>query len=183
MSRLKRLDPNKMEGEQKRVYEEIASGGRGGLQGPYNALLRVPEIADSAQKLGAYCRFHASLGPRLTELAIIITAKHYRAQFEWHAHAELALKAGLDPTIVDAIREGRRPQFAEDKEEAVYIFCTMLHEQHRIDATTYDRTREIFGEKGIVEMTSTVGYYSLISLVLNTFEVPVPEGAAQPFPN
>lgn len=181
MSRLARLDPAEMEGEQKRVYDDIADAGRGGLDGPYNALLRVPEIADPAQKLGAYCRFRSSLGLKLTELAIIITAKHYHAQFEWHAHAALALKAGLSPAIVDAIHAGTPPPFSDEREVAVYDLCRTLHEHHRVDDATYTRARSLFGEAGIVEIVSTIGYYSMISLVLNTFEVPVPGNASPPF--
>ena len=181
MSRLQPLDPATMTSEQKRVLDEIKSGPRGGARGPFNAWLRVPELADHAQKVGAFCRFKTSLGPKLSELAIIICARHHKAEYEWYAHEQLALKAGLPAAIVAAVKEGRTPKFEDDKQAALHAFCTALFGKNRVDDATYKRAVAAFGEAGVVEIVGTIGYYSLVSLTLNAFEVPLPDGVKPVF--
>ncbi|HYM31439.1 MAG TPA: hypothetical protein VEU47_09085 [Candidatus Cybelea sp.] len=182
MTRLAQIDPAKMNAEQKRVYDEIVSGPRGGARGPFNAWLRAPELAEHAQRLGAFVRFRASLGKKLSELAIIITAKHFQAQFEWYAHERLAREAGLDPAIIAAVKDGKRPAKMDAKETAVYDFCTLLFARNRVDDAAYARAVDAFGEAGVVEMVGTIGYYSLVSLTLNAFQVALPPGEPPPFP-
>src|SRR5215207_10529419 len=106
MPRLSPLDLNKLTPEQKKVADAIVAGPRGGLRGPFEPWLRSPGLADRAQKLGEFCRFNSSLPPVLSELAILVTAKHWRAQFEWWAHARLAAGAGVEDDVIETIRLG-----------------------------------------------------------------------------
>lgn len=166
--------------EQREIADSIRSGPRGGLRGPFEAWLRAPGIADTAQKLGAYCRFGTSLPGDINELAIILTGKHWKAQFEFWAHARLAIDAGLDPAIVEAVRTGAEPPFGRDIERVVYDFVTEYLSTHRVAEATYRRAIEILGERGTVDLIGVVGYYGLVSMTLNVFEVGLPEGVAEP---
>ncbi len=165
-----------MSPEQKKVYDDIVSGPRGGIRGPFAAWLRSPQLADRAQKLGEYCRFNTSLPKRLSELAILMTARHWTAQFEWYAHARLAREAGLDDAIVEAIREHQRPARMADDEAAIYDFCNEAYALHYVTDATYARAIAQFGEASVVELVGVIGYYCLVSLTLNIFKMPLPEG-------
>lgn len=180
MSRIDVLSPDAMTQDQRRVYDAIIAGPRGAVAGPFNALLRSPELADRAQALGAFCRFGTKFEPKLSELAILVTARLWSAQFEWWAHARLAQEAGLDPAIIAAIEARRQPTFADPDEQAVYQFATMLSHEHRVADAVYQDVRDRFGEQGVAELVGILGYYTLVSMTLNTFEVPVPEGETPP---
>ena len=188
MSRMTLLTPAELKSEQLRVYEAIGAGPRGGsiaspsggLMGPFNAWLRSPGLADPAQKLGAFLRFQTTLPARLSELAILITARHWSAQFEWHAHEPLARKGGLAPEIIAAIKARQRPPFANDDEELVYDFCTAVYETRGVDERTYKAAVAAFGEQGVVELVGLLGYYAFVSMTLNVFEAPLPDGVAPP---
>jgi 4-carboxymuconolactone decarboxylase len=169
-----------MDEAQRKVYRGIASGPRGGVRGPFNALLRSPELADRVQKVGEYIRFQSSLPARLNELAILVTARHWSAQFEWYAHHQLAMKAGLDPAIAAAIALGKRPAGMQDDEAAVFDFCTELNQTKSVGDATYMAALELFGERGIVDLIGASGYYTLVSMVLNVERHPLPEGVAEP---
>ena len=176
MSRIDKLSPDDMTQDQRRVYDAIIAGPRGAAAGPFNALLRSPELADRAQSLGAFCRFETKFEPRLSEIAILVTARLWSAQFEWWAHARLAKEAGVDPAIIAAIEARRQPTFADADEQAVYEFATMLSHEHRVSDAVYQDVRDRFGEQGVAELVGILGYYTLVSMTLNTFEVPVPDG-------
>jgi 4-carboxymuconolactone decarboxylase len=163
--------------EQKTLADNILAGPRTSLDGPFNVLLRSPEMGDLAQKFGAYVRYHSSLPPRLNEFAILITARHWTAQFEWQAHRKNALAVGLSPAIIDALAAGKRPAAMQPDEEAVYNFCTdVLTTQHASD-TAFQTAKEKFGERGVVDMLGVVGYYQFVSMVLNVDGYPLPDGA------
>jgi len=130
--RLPPIPESEMTGSQRRVRGEIASGPRGRVRGPFDALLRSPELADRLQKVGAYVRFESSLPARLSELAILVTARHWSAQYEWYAHRRLGEQAGLAPAIADAIAARRRPAAMQADEAAVYDFCRELHETKHV---------------------------------------------------
>ena len=188
MSRLTMLTTDTMTERQRAVQEAIMSGPRGqvhgrstGLLGPFNAWMRNPELADRAQGLGALLRFATQLPPRLTELAIIMVGRHMKAAFEFAAHAPLALQAGLAAEVIEAIRTGAPPQFAQQDERVVHALAAELLATHRVSAATYDAALALFGEVALVELVAVVGYYSLVSLTLNAFEVPLREGMADPF--
>jgi 4-carboxymuconolactone decarboxylase len=170
------LTYDSMTPEQKKMVESILSGPRTSLDGPFNVLLRSPEMGDLAQKFGAYARFHSSLPPRLNEFAILITGRFWTAQFEWQAHRQNALKVGLNPAVIDALAAGKRPSNMQPDEEAVYNLCTeVLTTRHASDAA-FNAAKEKFGERGVVDMLAVVGYYQFVSMLLNVDRYPLPAG-------
>ena len=182
-SRLPLLDPQDMNDAQRVVYDDIMSGARGSIQGPFNPWLRSPELADRAQKLGEYCRFNTILGPRLSEIAILLTALHWQSQFEWYAHAGLALDAGHTEDTIATIKAGERPDFGDDKESMVFDYARELIANGRVSDETHQSAVAQLSEQGVVELVGVIGYYMLVSLTLNAFHVPLPEGVTQPFPD
>src|SRR5882672_10875483 len=174
--RFKPLVKSDMSEAQRKVYEEIASGPRAGVRGPFNAFLRSPELADRAQKLGEYVRFNTSLPERIKEFAILITARHWSAQYEWHAHHIHAMKAGLNPQIAADLARGKRPAGMKDDETAVYDFCRELHENKAVSDSTYKALADKFGERGVVDLIGISGYYTMVSMVLNVGRHPLPGG-------
>jgi len=183
MPRIADLDTARMSPEQARIHDAIVAGPRGLVEGPLRVWLTSPGLAATAQELGAFCRFGTSLSPRLSELAILITGAFWRAGFEWAVHAPIAVKAGISPEVAEAIRTGSTPNFAREDEAVVHDFCTALHHDHVVEPETYARAIATLGEKGVVELVGILGYYTLISMTINAFEVPLPNGAADPFPN
>lgn len=178
--RFRPLAPEEMSEAQRKVHQEIAGGPRGGVRGPFNPLLRSPELADRAQKLGEYLRYNSSLPPRLSELAILIVARAWNAQYEWFAHEPHALKAGLSPAVIDAVKNRKRPAGMTDDEAAVYDFCSELHEKKHVGDAAYDAVRNRFGERGAVDLIGISGYYTLVAMVLNVDRHPLPGGAPAP---
>jgi len=181
-ARFKPLSPEVMTDAQRKVYEAIAGGPRGGVRGPFNPLLRSPELADRAQKMGEYIRFNTSLPPRLSEFAILITARYWGSQYEWHAHHPLALKAGLPPKVAEDLAHGRRPAGMTEDESSVYDFCSELHRDKAVSDATYATALKRFGERGVVDLIGVSGYYTLVSMVLNVDRHPLPGGAAPQLP-
>jgi 4-carboxymuconolactone decarboxylase len=180
--RFKPLGESEMTEAQRKVYKEIASGPRGGVRGPFNALLRSPELADRAQKFGEYVRFNTSLPERLKEFAILITARHWTAQYEWHSHNIHAVKAGLAPGIAADLARGKRPAGMQDDEAAVYDFCKELHENKAVSDSSYKAVADKFGERGVVDLIGISGYYTMVSMVLNVGRHPLPGGVSAPLP-
>ena len=181
MPRFPDLSPDRMAEAQKRVAEAIASGPRGGIRGPFAVLLRSPELADRAQKLGEHLRFHSSLPARLNEFAIIINARFWESKYEWFAHRPLAVKAGLAEAIADAVAKGQRPDGMKEDEALVYDFCTTLHRRHFVDDALFERARTLLGDQGVVDLIGVSGYYTLVSMVLNVAEIPLPVGTPPPW--
>jgi 4-carboxymuconolactone decarboxylase len=175
--RFQPLTYDTMTPEQKKLVDSILAGPRTSLDGPFNSLLRSPEMGDLAQKFGAQVRFHSSIPPRLNEFAILITARQWSAQYEWLAHRKLAIAAGLSPAIADAVAAGKRPASMQPDEEVVYNFCTdVLTTKHATD-TTFQAAKEKFGERGVVDLLGVMGYYQFVSMLLNVDGYPLPEGA------
>lgn len=175
--RFQPLTYDTMTPEQKKLADSILAGPRTSLDGPFNVLLRSPEMGDLAQKFGAYARFHSSLPPRLNEFVILITARQWTAQFEWQAHRKYAASAGLSPAIIEAIAAGKRPAAMQPDEQAVYNFCTdVLTTKHASDAN-FQAAKEKFGERGVVDMLAVMGYYQFVSMLLNVDGYPLPNGA------
>jgi 4-carboxymuconolactone decarboxylase len=181
MTRVDDLNLEALSAEQRRVYDVIVAGPRGAVQGPLRVWLQSAALAERAQALGAFCRFGTSLPPRLTELAILVTGAYWQARFEWHAHAPLALKAGLDPDAIEAIRTGRSPQWAREDEAAVYAFAHELTWTRQVSDPVYARALKSLGLTSLVELVGILGYYTLISMTINAFEVPLPAGTSDPF--
>lgn len=174
--RFPEISLEQMTGEQRRVAEEIMAGPRGGMRGPFNTWLRSPGVADTYQKVGAHVRFRTSLPPRLNELAILVTARVWTAQFEWWAHRRLALEGGLSPRIIDAIAQGRRPRGMQEDERIVHDFSLELHRDRRVSDKTFEAAVKAFGEQGVVDLIAACAYYTAVSMTLNVAEVPLPEG-------
>ena len=176
MSRLPAIDPDKLNPEQRKVYDSIASGPRGGVRGPFLALIHVPELTNRIQNLGEYLRFNTSYPPRLSEFVITITARHFNCQYEWHAHAPLALKGGLAQGIIDAVRDKRRPQGMQADETAVFDFTSELVGNGKVSDAAYQCVVSAFGISGAVELAGLIGYYIMIAMTLLAHEVPLPAG-------
>ena len=165
---------------QRKARQAIVAGPRGDVRGPFNALLRSPELADRAQKVGEYIRFGSSLPAKLNELAILVTARHWTAQYEWYAHHRMAMQAGLDPRIAEAVARRRRPEGMSREEAAVHDFCRELHESKGVGDATFAEAQACFGEQGVVDLVGACGYYTLVSMVLNVDRHPLPEGVEPP---
>ena len=174
--RFKPLTYAEMTAPQKKMFENLISGERRGASGPFNVLLRSPEMGDLAQQFGASMRYHSSMPPRLNEFAIIITARHWTSHYEWYAHRRAAQAAGLNPAIIEAVAAGRRPAAMAADEEAVYNFCTELLTAKQVSDSTFAAARERFGERGIVDLIGVTGYYQLVSMLLNVDRHPLPDG-------
>jgi 4-carboxymuconolactone decarboxylase len=139
-------------------------------------MMRSPEMGDVAQALGAQVRFHSSLPKKLNEFAIIITGRYWTAQYEWYAHKLLALQAGLKPEIIDAVGAGKRPTGMQADEEAIYNFTTELLNTKHVSDATFNAVKDKFGEHGVVDLSFVIGYYQLVSSLLNIDRYPMPDG-------
>ncbi len=168
--------------EQKTMVQDLLAGTRTSLNGPFNVLLRSPEMGNHAQKLGEYVRFKTAVPRRLNEMAILITARLWSSQYEWYAHEKLALDAGLARAVIDDIHAGRRPASMQADEAIVYDFCTELRERRRVSDGAFQAAVDLLGEKGVVDLIANMAYYDLVSMVLNVDRYPLPEGATLPFP-
>jgi 4-carboxymuconolactone decarboxylase len=182
MSRYRDITVSEMNPAQKRVHDQIVAGKRGRFGGPFQLLIRAPEICEYASKLGEHLRWGTSLPDRLSELAIITTARFWRAQYEWYAHAPLAEKAGVPAAAIEAIRTGGTPVFTAKDEALVYRICSELFRTQRLSEGSFNEAVTAFGEQGLVEIIAIIGYYTLIGNTLNAFQVALPEGEAVPFP-
>jgi 4-carboxymuconolactone decarboxylase len=182
MPRMKDLTVAELTPAQKQVYDAIAAGPRGQVHGgPFHVWLREPGFADKAQALGANLRFNKTLPLKVTELAILMVARHWSAQFEWFYHKQVALKAGLDPRIIDAIHARQQPAGMAADEAAAHAFANELLEKKKVSEPTYQAALKALGEAGIAVLTGVIGYYSLVAMTLNAFEIPLPAGETLPF--
>ena len=174
--RLKLLSPGEMTSEQKQTYDEAIAGKRGSAPAPMMAWLNSPEMARHATRLGETLRFNTMFPAKLSEIAILVTARHFTAHYEWFAHKRLALKGGIDLKIVEAIRDRRTPAFDDPKGKTIYEVAKSLHEGHGLSKSLYDEAVVVLTERGLVEIIGLCGYYTLVSLTLNTFEFGLPDG-------
>ncbi len=179
MARFEPLSPEDMTTEQKAVCDDLVKS-RGSVRGPFPVMLYNPGLAAAAEKLGGYARFTSKIEPRLLELAVSIVGRFWGAHVEWVAHSRLAREAGIDAAVLAAIEEGRRPDFAQCDEAAIYDFLTMLLTTSKVDDATYALCLGVLGEGGIIDLMATVTHYTVVSMTLNSFHVPVPEGAETP---
>ena len=175
--RFKPLSYDEMTPAQKTMLDHLVAGPRAGANGPFNVLLRSPEMGDLAQQFGAATRFNSSVPRKLNELAIIITARYWTSQYEWQAHHRAALQAGLSPAIADAIAQGKRPAGMQKDEDAVYTFCSELLNTKQVSDATFNAAKAAVGERGVVDLIGVMGWYHTVSMLLNTDRYPLPDGA------
>ncbi|SFL49824.1 carboxymuconolactone decarboxylase family protein [Geodermatophilus ruber] len=165
---------------QRAAVAEISAGPRGGVIGPFAPLLRSPELMTRVQKVGEHLRFAGGLSRRLFEMAVLVVSRHWDQQFEWGHHHPLALAAGLDPAIADAIAENRRPARMDAGAAAVWDLLDELHRTRGVSDGTFDRALAELGDAGLVELVVTAGYYTTLAMVMNVARTPVPEGPLLP---
>lgn len=170
-SRLSDLAPGNMDAAQRAVLDEILAGPRGNLDGPFLAWIHSPDLANHAQRLGAFCRYHTRLELRLSELAILLTAAWWQSQAEWQIHAPIARQAGLAEPVIEALRTRTPPHFTKEDEALVYRLGHELYESRRVSDDTYARAVAHFGEPAVVELVGIYGYYALVAMTLNVFAV------------
>jgi 4-carboxymuconolactone decarboxylase len=157
--------------EQQAVLDDILSGPRGNLNGPFLGWIHSPELAQHAQRLGAFCRYRSGLPVRLSELAILVTAARWRAQAEWHIHYPIALEAGVAEADAEAIRLGRRPAFADTDDALIHAFASELYDTKRVSDATYAKAVERFGHQVVINLVGLLGYYALVAMTLNVFDM------------
>jgi 4-carboxymuconolactone decarboxylase len=183
-ARLAQLKEEDLNPAQQALLESLRAGPRGKsltLRGPFAAWMHAPEFGQLAQALGAHARYKTALEPRLSEFAILCTARFWKAQYEWFAHAPMALKAGVKPKAVEDLRKGRAPTSAPKDERAIYAFVQELYKNRRVSNPTYKRVRAFLSDAAMVELVGILGYYTLISMTLNVFHMLPPESEKLPF--
>lgn len=194
MSRIPAITQEQFTEVQRRLFDAITQSKRGegsnleafltpegGLRGPFNSFMYSPAIGDITQQLGAAVRYGTSIPPRSRELAILIVAAEWKAEYEFWAHAKIARKEGLPDHIIESVRCEKQPDFSDPTESAVYRFVRELIETHRVSDTLYKEAVQVLEVAGVVELVILVGYYHMISMMLNVFEISLPPGEIAPF--
>lgn len=179
-SRVPLPDEYSMTAEQRAIYDAVVTGRRGRMIGPLRAVIHSSQLATHWSKLGEYLRYDMVLPPRLTELAILAVGRRWGSEVEWWVHSREAEQAGLDPAIVSAILRSSPPSFADDAEREVYEFARELQQEARISDATYTAIRLRWGDRGVVELTALIGYYTMVSMTLNAHLIPLPDGEVSP---
>jgi 4-carboxymuconolactone decarboxylase len=183
--RLAVLTDEQMNAPQRALVDALRSGPRGKsieIGGPFAAFLHAPVFGDLAQRLGAHCRYKTAVPPRLSEFAILCTARLWRSQYEWYAHEPMAAKAGVKPETIKALRAGRVPKKAPKDERAIYDFVQELYKKRRVSDAAYRRVRVFLDDAAMVELVGILGYYTLVSMTLNVFRMLPPADAQLAFP-
>ena len=178
--RMPPIPADKMTDAQKKAVDEFKAARGAELTGPFHPLLRSPELMTRTRAMGDYLRYKSVLPPRLSEFVILLTAREWTQQYEWHVHYPIALKAGLDPQVAGAVAEGRRPVGMTEDEALVYDFCLELQRTRSISDQAYGRVLSRFGEQGVIDTIGLVGYYSMLAMVLNGTNTGLPAGVALP---
>lgn len=181
MPRIAPLDYANLTSEQEWAVQRFKDGQIGAVRGPAEAWLRAPGVADPCRQLVEYCRYSTALPREVTELAILLTGRHWRSQVEFWGHSRMAREAGIPDDVIEAIRTGQRPALPQPNLQAAYNLVTEYFATNRVSAPTYAQGLEAFGERGLVELIGAVGLYGLVSMTLNIFEVAIPYGATPPF--
>jgi 4-carboxymuconolactone decarboxylase len=167
---------------QRESASSIVNGPRGALYGPFVPLLRSPELMGYAQRLGEYLRYRSAIGVRLSELAILVTAREWDQQVEWAIHAPIAKQVGITADVIGAIARRQRPKAMLVDEEVVYDFCIELHRDKRVSDRVYNDALALFGEQGVVDLMGVNGYYTFLAMVMNTAQTAAPASSADPLP-
>jgi 4-carboxymuconolactone decarboxylase len=181
-----RLGPiplEEMTDAQRAAAQAIINGPRGAVYGPFVPLLRSPELMEYAQRMGEYLRYRSAIGVRLSELAILVTAREWNQQVEWAIHAPIAAQVGIPPRVIAAIAQRRRSSDMLVDETVVYDFCIELHHHKRVSDRVYNDALALFGEQGVVDLMGINGYYTFLAMVMNTAQTDVPPSIAAPLPD
>ena len=173
--RLPTIPPAQYNDEQKQAAADFLEARKVPVFGPFEPLMHSPQVMSQARSMGDYLRYKSAIGNTLSELAILVTAREWAQDYEWHVHYPIALKAGIKKEIADAVADGRRPVGMSDDEEIVYDFSTELHRNHRVSDATYARAEKRFGKKGIVDLTGINAYYTLLAMQMNVARYQVPK--------
>lgn len=179
-ARFPRLTEETMTPAQREVAAAIAAGPRGEVRGPFIPLLHHADLAARIQQLGEVLRWKGKLPPALTELAVLVTARRWTCQHEWFIHSRLAREAGVSPSLIDELQQGREPTRVTDDERVVYAFCKEAHATGRVGDEAFEAVKAKFGREGAVELLVLCGYYSMMAMVLNTAGMPLPNNAPPP---
>ena len=180
--RLPPIPPAEWTPAQRECVEEIVAGPRGALISPFVPMLRSPELTVHSQRMGEYLRYRSAIGLRLSELAILLVARHWTQQVEWAIHAPIALREGIAPETVAAIAAGERPPALPPDEAAVYDFSTELMERRQVSDATWARAVGLFGEQGAVDLVGINGYYAYLAMLMNAARTPAPASRIEPLP-
>ena len=159
---------------QREAADEIASGRRGAVYGPFVPALRSPELTRRLQKVGEYLRYEAALAPKLREMAILLVARDWTQEFEWSVHAPLAQEVGLPVAVIQALAEGRRPAALSTDEAIVYDFFVELQQSRTVSDSTYAAAIDTFGEPGVIDLIALIGYYATLAMIMNVARTPAP---------
>lgn len=181
-----RLGPipfERLSAAQQVAAQAVIDGPRGALYGPFVPLIRSPELMEAAQRMGEYLRYRSAIGTRLSELAILVTARQWDQQVEWAIHEPIARSAGIGDGIIAAIAQRRRPDGMSEEEALVHDFCIELHQHKRVGDQTYDAALQRFGEHGVVDLMGLNGYYTFLAMVMNAARTAVPASPAAPLPD
>jgi 4-carboxymuconolactone decarboxylase len=186
MSRLTHKAYDDLNEEQQALYNQLTETRKasddGVIGGPFDVWLQNPDLGKRIVGLGGTFRFGTSVDRRYIELVILITGQFWQAQFEWYAHEPMAVKSGVPQNLIDSIKTGSKPEFDSNEDRIVYEMCTELHRDHQVSDSVFEEMTTVFGEQGVMELVNLAGYYTMVSMTLNTFRVPLPEGASYPFP-
>ena len=180
--RLPEIPPERMTPEQRRVMDELTSGPRGKIGGPFIPLVRSPELMSRLQKVGEYLRYHNTVGLRNSEFAVLVVARHWSQPIEWAIHRPIAEREGVLPAPIDALAEGRRPTPMSDDEAIIYDVLDELRNHKSVSDPTWQRGLSRFGEQGMIDMVAHYGYYSLLAMVMNVSRTALPADKAAELP-
>jgi 4-carboxymuconolactone decarboxylase len=186
MSRITHKAYDDLNDEQQALYNQLTETRKasddGVIGGPFDVWMQNADLGKQIVGLGGTFRFGTSVDRRYIELVILMTGQFWQAQFEWYAHEPMAVKAGVPQNLIDAIKAGNKPDFESKEDRIVYELCTELHHNHQVSDSVFAEMTTHFGEQGVMELVNLAGYYTMVSMTLNTFRVPFPEGASYPFP-
>jgi 4-carboxymuconolactone decarboxylase len=172
--RMPPIPPEKYDEAQKKAAEEFQVARKGPVFGPFSVLIRSPELMTANRTMGDYLRLKPSIGTKLSELIILVTAREWTQDYEWYLHAPIALKQGISQEIVDAIAAGRRPSGMSEDQEICYDFSLELHRNKRVSDATYERAVKRFGEVGVLDIAGINGYYTSLAMTMNTTRYAIP---------
>ena len=173
--RLPTLPPAQYTDEQKQAAQAFLEARKVPVFGPFQPMMHSPQVMNLARAMGDYLRYHSAIGNTLSEFAVLITARAWSQDYEWHVHQPLALKAGIQPEVIAAIGDGRRPVGMREDEEIVYDFSTELHRNQRVSDRTFERAERRFGKQGVVDLTGINAYYTFLAMELNVAQYPLPK--------